>query len=860
MIDRNPISTYPRLVTIVIIAIAAVAFMVAADVRSAGLLQPGVIAATDGVPCEWSFEGTGAGPIPDGLAGTNPPLYGSPLNVSFAVSGPTGDVIDVAVRITAAHRWIGDVDAVLSAPNGGPSMVIFGHVGAQSGTLFGDSSNLGGTYTFSDAAAVDIWSAAAGLGGSPPCGDDCVVPSGTYRTTERGGPGQTAPAPVTSLDAVFATLTPDRTNGIWTLTIRDGAAAERGDITAATLLLRTGGQCAPLTPTPTPTPPLTPTPTATPGIVTVNLGTAPAGLSYMVDFQLYNTAQTFTWLRGSPHLIAAVSPQGSGEDERYVWDSWSDGGEETHEIQAFGGTYIVQYKKQYLLTMAAASGTVSPETGFFDLGESVRIFAEGGPPGLNVTWTGGGNGSYTGVNNPATVVMLGPITESAVWVDPTPTPSPTASPTPGVVPVTVQTEPTGRPFTVDGVSYSTPQTFDWIEGSTHTISTTLIDGGDSTRYIFDNWSDGGTLTHNIIASASTPSYTATFRTQYWLDVCCNSGPFRVQPESGFREAGQTVSIYAGGGNFEMTGWSGTGNGSYTGPQSSAVVAMNGPINEYASFGTLPGPKIIGDYDSDQRTDISVFRPSDATWYVNRSSGEPYIRQFGLETDKLAPADYDGDGKTDIAVYRPSEGNWYIARSSDGTIDVFNWGVAEDIPTPGDFYPLDGRAEIAVFRPSTGVWYMWFQSVQFGQVGDVPTVGDFDGDLRTDIGVYRPSTGIWYWKSSSGGYYWAEQFGTTGDIPVPARWEHGPTTQMAVFRPSDGTWYVRRSATSYTAYQFGLSGDIPVPGYYDADGVADYAVFRPSDGYWYIANSSNGTFTVFPWGLAGDIPTQSAFGH
>ena len=104
---------------------------------------------------------------------------------------------------------------------------------------------------------------------------------------------------------------------------------------------------------------------------------------------------------------------------------------------------------------------------------------------------------------------------------------------------------------------------------------------------------------------------------------------------------------------------------------------------------------------------------------------------------------------------------------------------------------------------------------------------------------------------------AEQFGLPGDIPVPARWNpQDLTTQMAVYRPSEGTWYVRRSSTSYSAYQFGLSSDVPVPGYYDGDEVADYAVFRPSDGYWYIANSASGTFTVFPWGLNGDIPTQT----
>ena len=51
-------------------------------------------------------------------------------------------------------------------------------------------------------------------------------------------------------------------------------------------------------------------------------------------------------------------------------------------------------------------------------------------------------------------------------------------------------------------------------------------------------------------------------------------------------------------------------------------------------------------------------------------------------------------------------------------------------------------------------------VQFGDSGDTPVPGDYDGDATTDVAVYRPSTGTWYVRNQ-----FVIQFGDPTDVPV-----------------------------------------------------------------------------------------------
>ena len=263
--------------------------------------------------------------------------------------------------------------------------------------------------------------------------------------------------------------------------------------------------------------------------------------------------------------------------------------------------------------------------------------------------------------------------------------------------------------------------------------------------------------------------------------------------------------------------------------------------------------VFADFDGDGKSDVSVFRPSNGSWYLQQSSAGFTGIAFGLASDKLAPADYDGDGKTDVAVVR--NGTWYLQRSQLGFTGIA-FGEGSDIPMPAD-YDGDGKADLAVFRPSTGAWYLQqstagFVGTTFGQNGDKPVAADYDGDGKADIAVFR--SGTWYLQRSSLGFT-GIAFGDGTDKPTPADYDGDGKADLAVFRPGNGTWYLQRSQLGFTGVAFGISTDTPVAADYDGDGKADVAVFR--GGTWYLQRSTQG-FTGIAFGESSDKPIPSAF--
>jgi len=150
-------------------------------------------------------------------------------------------------------------------------------------------------------------------------------------------------------------------------------------------------------------------------LIDVTVDTAPAGLGITVDGTPYTAPQGFSWALGSPHTVAAVSPQGAG-GTRYVWTSWDDAGAISHSVSPLAdATFTASFQTQYELATVAlppAGGTVTPATGYHDAGSIVAVSAS---PAAG--WAFGGfSGALTGHATPQQVTMDAPHVVAANFV------------------------------------------------------------------------------------------------------------------------------------------------------------------------------------------------------------------------------------------------------------------------------------------------------------------------------------------------------------------------------------------------------------------------------------------------------------
>jgi hypothetical protein len=313
--------------------------------------------------------------------------------------------------------------------------------------------------------------------------------------------------------------------------------------------------------------------------------------------------------------------------------------------------------------------------------------------------------------------------------------------------------------------------------------------------------------------------------------------------------------------------------------------------------TFPGGEIRGqvkqtmytafDYDGDGRTDITTFRQSTNTFWIQNSLDGTFSQvTHGTGTGDNwlnNSADFDGDGRADPMLIKIQGVNavWRILRTSDNTVSTTFWGdfsTANGEQLAMADYDGDGQTDIAVYRRLQGMFYIlqsslgnapryvrWGASTGSATTGDQVCVGDYDGDGKADPTTVRNEGGqrVFYTLRSSDGastrtpwgtdttdgfFFFAQvDFDGDGKQDIQVNRNIGGVRNFLVLRSSDG---------GFDQIPFGTAtapADVASFGDYDGDGRTDIASRRieGANFTWYIRRSSDLATQRVVWGLSSD---------
>ncbi len=185
-------------------------------------------------------------------------------------------------------------------------------------------------------------------------------------------------------------------------------------------------------------------------------------------------------------------------------------------------------------------------------------------------------------------------------------------------------------------------------------------------------------------------------------------------------------------------------------------------------------------------------------------------------------------------------------------------------------PYQTAKRVGVFSFNRGGFYLKQELTaglaerveRYGEAGDWPVAGDWDGDGIDSLGVYRQ--GVFHLRparlaGSDGNPTGSEitvEFGLPGDLPIVGDWDGDGVDTIGVYR--QGQFLLRNSNRSGPAdivINFGESGDLPLAGDWDGDGQVTVGIYNPATGLFKLSNTLKHVLAdvVVQWGGPSYLP-------
>jgi predicted chitinase/murein DD-endopeptidase MepM/ murein hydrolase activator NlpD len=252
------------------------------------------------------------------------------------------------------------------------------------------------------------------------------------------------------------------------------------------------------------------------------------------------------------------------------------------------------------------------------------------------------------------------------------------------------------------------------------------------------------------------------------------------------------------------------------------------IDPHELLKSWPQELIDGGADS-----LGWYRPADSVFSLRADGGSPLAAtRFGSPGDIPLAVDHDGDGRDTIAVFRPSTSSFYVRDGRGRTLPPITFGIvgAGAVPIAGDWNG-DGRDSLALYRPADAMFYFRddlgrvVPAASVGRPGEDlrPLAGDWDGDRRDSVALYRPADATFLMLDDAqdagvtpptGGAARPVPYGGPGNLPLVGDWDGDGRDSVGVYHAASSTYHLDGLTTPSTPVAFGtpnVRGAVPLAG-------------------------------------------------